>query len=74
SPTLAQFQRYVADHQIRYFIEGHGPGGPGGPAAPAMPAGRSGSVDSVADQITAWVKTTFTAEQVGDVTVYDVAP
>ncbi|WP_206430452.1 glycosyltransferase family 39 protein [Mycobacterium sp. P7213] len=74
SPTLAQFQRYVADRQIRYFIEGHGPGGPGGPAAPPKLGPHGDSGDGTADQITAWVKATFTAVQVGDTAVYDLAP
>nr|WP_152665866.1 glycosyltransferase family 39 protein [Mycobacterium sp. UM_NZ2] len=74
SPTLAQFQRYVADRQVRYFIEGHGPGGPGGPAAPPKLGPHGDSGDGTADQITAWVKATFTAVQVGDATVYDLAP
>ncbi|ORX06801.1 glycosyl transferase [Mycolicibacillus trivialis] len=58
-PTLAQFQRYVTERQVRYFIAGgdrphrHGDDGPAG-------------------QITAWVKATFSAQQVGDATVYDL--
>ena len=37
SPTLAQFQDYVADHEVRYFIAGErfGPPGHRGGAAPA---------------------------------------
>ena len=74
SPTLAQFQRYVAEHQVRYFIEGHGPDGPGGPAAPPKLGRHGDSGDSAADQITAWVKASFTAQQVGGNVVYDLAP
>lgn len=60
SPTLAQFQQYVADGQIRYFIDG-GRGGPPGFER-----------DGAAQQISAWVKATFTPQQVGGTTVYDL--
>jgi hypothetical protein len=59
SPTLAQFQQYVADGRIHWFIGG---GGPGGSA--------SGSNES--SQIAAWVASTFTAVQVDGVTMYDL--
>ncbi len=61
SPTLAQFQQYVADGQVRYFLadSGHG-GGPFGH--------RTGS----AADITAWVEKTFTKSDVGGTTVYDL--
>jgi 4-amino-4-deoxy-L-arabinose transferase-like glycosyltransferase len=66
SPTLPQFQNYVADGQIRYFIrddsDGQGPnhGGPN-------------SVAGAAGHITRWVAANFAPRQVGDVTVYDLA-
>ncbi|PQM49583.1 hypothetical protein C1Y40_00189 [Mycobacterium talmoniae] len=69
SPTLAQFQRYVTDHQVRYFIDGDGPGGPGGPGHHR----RHGDDNGAAAQITVWVKAHFTAQRVGDATVYDLA-
>jgi 4-amino-4-deoxy-L-arabinose transferase-like glycosyltransferase len=58
APTLAQFERYVADHQIHYFIgaNSHSFGGGSGDAA----------------QITAWVRAHFTAKTVGGETVYDL--
>jgi 4-amino-4-deoxy-L-arabinose transferase-like glycosyltransferase len=59
SPTLAQFQAYVADGEVRYFI----PSDRGGP-----PGGRSGS----ASDITAWVQQNFTPTAVGGTTVYDL--
>jgi 4-amino-4-deoxy-L-arabinose transferase-like glycosyltransferase len=59
SPTLAQFQAYVADGQVRYFIPGEG----GGP-----PGGKSGS----ASDITTWVQQNFTPIDVGGVTVFDL--
>ena len=60
SPTLAQFQAYVTDHQVRYFI-GSDRGGP--------PHGKSGS----AEEITAWVQQNFTPIDVGGTTVYDLS-
>ena len=60
SPTLAQFQSYVADHEVRYFI-GSDRGGP--------PHGRSGP----AQQITQWVQQNFTPIDVGGTTVYDLS-
>ena len=59
SPTLAQFQGYVADGQVRYFI----PGERGG-----LPGGRSGT----ADDITTWVQQNFRPIDVGGTTVYDL--
>ncbi|WP_405178572.1 glycosyltransferase family 39 protein [Nocardia sp. NBC_01377] len=58
SPTLEQFQRYVAEGKIHYFIGG-GRGGPGG--------SESGSA-----AITAWVEQNFTATVVDGVTLYDL--
>jgi hypothetical protein len=48
APTLAQFQEYVATGQVRYYIEGGGPGGgmggPGGAQAGSAqaPGARAG--------------------------------
>jgi len=59
TPTLAQFEAAVQQHQIHYFIAGGRGGGPGG-----------GSATSSA--ITTWVESTFTASSVDGVTVYDL--
>jgi 4-amino-4-deoxy-L-arabinose transferase-like glycosyltransferase len=59
SPTLAQFQAYVADHQVRYFIASDRGGPPHGKSGPA-------------EEITAWVKQKFTPIDVGGTTVYDL--
>jgi len=73
SPTLAQFQQDVAQGRIHYFIGGSsggggfGGGGFGGGAAP----GSSGGSRS-ASEISAWVQSSFTAQTVGGVTVYDL--
>jgi 4-amino-4-deoxy-L-arabinose transferase-like glycosyltransferase len=60
SPTLAQFQQYVADGQVRYFIAGGGMGGQHGGS------GSSG-------EISTWVQKNFTATDVGGTTVYDLS-
>jgi hypothetical protein len=60
SPTLAQFQQYVADGDVRYFI-GSDRGGP--------PEFRRAGT---AAEITAWVKEHFAPMQVGGATVYDL--
>ena len=65
SPTLAQFERYVAEGKIHYFISGGGRRGGGF-------GGSSGSSDD-ASQITSWVEAHFTAKTVGGVTVYDLS-
>ncbi|MBN3455696.1 glycosyltransferase family 39 protein [Mycobacterium sp. DSM 3803] len=62
SPTLAQFQQYVADGQVRYFFD-RPAGDRGGP-----PHDANGS----AGEITAWVKQHFTGTQTGGITVYDL--
>ncbi len=59
APTLVQFQQYVLDGKIHYFIAGGG--GPG-----------SGSASSNGGQIAVWVQQNFAATTVGGVTVYDL--
>ena len=72
SPTLAQFQRYVAERRIHYYIQGRrlNPGG-GWWAAEGPGNGQQRTV-SEADKIGDWVKHTFTAATVDGVTVYDL--
>jgi 4-amino-4-deoxy-L-arabinose transferase-like glycosyltransferase len=60
APTLAQFQRYVAQGRIHYFLGGGRMGG-----------GSMGGSDA-ARQIAAWVAANFTATSVGGATVYDL--
>ncbi|MFC3963356.1 glycosyltransferase family 39 protein [Nocardia jiangsuensis] len=59
SPTLEQFQEYVRDGRIHYFIGGSR-GGPGG------------SSTSAGSEIAAWVEQNFTATEVDGVTLYDL--
>ena len=56
SPTLEQFQAYVANGEIHYFVAGGMGGGPG----------RGNS------EITQWVQQHFTAQTIGNQTVYDL--
>jgi 4-amino-4-deoxy-L-arabinose transferase-like glycosyltransferase len=62
SPTLAQFEQYVSEGQIHYFVSGGRGGGAGGPG------GGSGS----GSQIEAWVAAHYTATTIGGQTVYDL--
>ncbi|NUS72618.1 MAG: glycosyltransferase family 39 protein [Corynebacteriales bacterium] len=57
APTLAEFQEYVANGDIGYYVAGGGMGGPSG-----------GSSD-----ITSWVAANYTAVTVGGQTVYDLS-
>jgi hypothetical protein len=57
---LAQFEKYVADGRIHYYISGGG-GGPGG-----------NSTTSHASAIATWVSSHYTATTVDGVTVYDL--
>jgi hypothetical protein len=64
APTLAQFEKYVAEGKIHYYISGGGGFGGG------FGGGSSGT--SPATQIESWVTTHFTAETVDGVTIYDL--
>ncbi|WOQ16568.1 ArnT family glycosyltransferase [Raineyella sp. W15-4] len=59
SPTLAQFQEYVAQGRIHYFIAG----GMGG---------QQNGGSSAASEISSWVTSHYTAQTVGTATVYDL--
>jgi 4-amino-4-deoxy-L-arabinose transferase-like glycosyltransferase len=59
SPTLEQFQAYVADHEVRYFISGGHDG----------PAWRE---SGTANDIATWVKQNFRPIDVAGTTVYDL--
>ncbi|WP_239117874.1 ArnT family glycosyltransferase [Paractinoplanes ferrugineus] len=64
SPTLAEFQAYVAAGQIHYYISG---GGMGGGAR-----GGSGDSSTASAQIATWVAANYPATTVGSATVYDL--
>ena len=64
APSLAQFQQWVGDGQVGYFLTSErGFGGPGG-----------SDNDSAGSQITQWVKDNFTAQKIDGTTVYDLTP
>jgi hypothetical protein len=64
APTLAQFEKYVSQGKVHYFIAGGGRFGGGG--------GAGGGTSDDASQITSWVEAHFTSETVGGVTVYNL--
>jgi 4-amino-4-deoxy-L-arabinose transferase-like glycosyltransferase len=85
TPTLAAFEQMVASHQVHYFVAGAGIGRLGGGAlgdrlgaggfsrsAPGGAGAVRGGGNSDSAQITSWVESHFTAEQVGGTTVYDL--
>ncbi|MET3811495.1 hypothetical protein [Arthrobacter sp. UYEF3] len=59
APTLKQFQQYVADWKIHYFIAGR------------MMQGQSGSDDAA--RIASWVAANFDAQTIGGTSVYLLA-
>ena len=63
SPTLAQFQAYVAKGKIHYYLSGGSGGG-------FPPGGNSSTSHSSA--IATWVSSHYTAKTVDGVTVYDL--
>ena len=86
APTLAEFERLVAQHKIHYFAAGGGGGGFGGGGggfggdrgSGGNPAGGAGGVGgpgggagrSDAAEITAWVVAHYRPTTVGGETVY----
>ncbi|WP_285223392.1 glycosyltransferase family 39 protein [Frankia sp. AgPm24] len=62
APTLTQFQQWVTEGRIHYFIFGGGMGGGMG----------GNSSTSTASQIAAWIAAHYTATTVGSQTVYDL--
>jgi 4-amino-4-deoxy-L-arabinose transferase-like glycosyltransferase len=61
APSLAQFEKYVSEGKIHYFISGGGSGG----------FGRGGTNDD-SSKITSWVESHYTAKSVDGTTVYDL--
>ncbi|MGW2552462.1 glycosyltransferase family 39 protein [Streptomyces sp. NPDC001635] len=66
APTLAQFQKYVAQGRIHYFIAGGGFGGGGFGGGD-----RTGGSDA-GTQISSWVEKNFKKVTVGSSTFYDL--
>jgi 4-amino-4-deoxy-L-arabinose transferase-like glycosyltransferase len=61
APTLEEFQQYVAEGAVHYFIGSGGFGGPGGPGGGTSSA------------IATWVQSNFEARTVDGVTIYDLS-
>lgn len=74
APTLGQFQSYVDEGRVHYYVESTGlglPAMPGQSGAPAFkPPGMNG--DSEAEHIKDWVKQHFSSTKVDGVTIYDL--
>lgn len=77
SPTLAQFQQYVKNGKITYYVSGGMMGGPGG-GRTGKNAGRHGrgmgfpGRSGTGTQIANWVQANFTQKTIGGTTVYDL--
>ncbi|MEU3143759.1 MULTISPECIES: glycosyltransferase family 39 protein [unclassified Streptomyces] len=69
SPTLAQFQQYVAEGKIHYFVAG---GGMGGGMGGGTGEGDGSGDSSTSSQITSWVEENFKEVTAGSATFYDL--
>jgi hypothetical protein len=65
APTLTQFEKYVAEGKIHYYIGGGGGGFAGF-------GGGGGSGNDVATQIASWVSSHYTATTVDGTTIYNL--
>jgi len=66
SPTLEQFQQWVAEGKIHYYIVSDGPGsGPGGQD--------DNSEQNHNSAIQTWIEENYTAQTVDGVTMYDLS-
>lgn len=70
SPTLEQFQQWVAEGKIHYYIVSDGPGGGGGPGGAA---GSDDSSERTSSAIQTWIEENYTAQTVDGVTMYDLS-
>lgn len=78
SPTLEQFQQYVRDGKIHWFIgqgtvtDAAGAAGAAGAAEVGMGGGRGGPGGGTSSAIETWIKATFKATTIGGATFYDL--
>ncbi|MGH3672290.1 MAG: glycosyl transferase, partial [Pseudonocardiaceae bacterium] len=81
-PTMAQFQSYVANGQIRYFIPGPAfPGGQTGGRSSATPRSSGDAIPRRPErftrgtdtQINQWVLENFMTITIGGRTIYDLS-
>jgi len=70
APTLAQFERLVAEGQVRYVLVTNGGGGPGGGFGPG---GASGSGSAISQWVTTHGKEVSTTSSGTSGTLYDVS-
>ena len=70
APTLAQFQKYVAEGRIHFYISGGG--GLGGAGGAGGAGGSSSTGTSPSSQISTWVSSHYTARTVNGATIYDL--
>jgi 4-amino-4-deoxy-L-arabinose transferase-like glycosyltransferase len=68
SPTLAQFQQWVREGKVHYFVGGGGFGGFG------FRGGGPGGGSSTSSAIASWVENNYQSTTVGGVTLYDLTP
>ena len=68
APTLAQFEKYVSEGRIHYYISGGG----GSEAAVGSVRGSGPRAPRTPPQISSWVTSHFTATTVDGVTLYDL--
>ncbi len=71
SPTLAEFQQYVADGEIHYYLSGGEGAGPGG--GRGGPGGGTSAGESTSAEISTWVAESFASSTVDGVTLYDLS-
>ena len=71
SPTLAQFQQYVADGDIHFFAGGGGVNSVASGGSGRGPGGGMGG-SGTGSQISAWVAANFTQVTIGGSTFYDL--
>jgi len=69
APTLAQFQQYVAEGRIHWFVGGAGMSGMSGMARGGSDTGGSDAAARIAE----WVQRSFTPQTVDRVTLYDLS-
>ena len=68
SPTLEQFQQWVAEGKIHYYIVSDGPGGGGRPGGQ-----NDGSEENSSSAIQTWIEENYTAQTTDGVTMYDLS-
>lgn len=75
APTLTQFEQYVAEGKIHYYISGGGGfgGGGGGFGGGGFGGGRGSTSSSSSSSIESWVSSHFTAETIDGITIYNLA-